>query len=154
LRKTALTPAPRISVQSKSSTSATPRLAIAWLIGWEEFRARAAANPEIETCSFAAPVLPDSALGGPVGIADLRVAGSHKLTTLGLPAVNVPVLSNSTAVMLPAFSNATPSRMRIPRCAAAFEPAMMAAGVAKPIAQGQAMIRTEAAMITAAARDS
>ena len=76
---------------------------------------------------------------------------SHTLTTSGLPTVSVPVLSNSTAVTRPAFSNATPSRIRMPRCAAAFEPAMMAAGVAKPIAHGQAMIRTPAAMMNAAA---
>jgi hypothetical protein len=71
--------------------------------------------------------------------------------TWGLPAVSVPVLSKSTAVTLPAFSRAAPSRMRMPRWAAAFEPAMMAAGVARPIAQGQAIISTAAAMIKPAA---
>ena len=72
-------------------------------------------------------------------------------TTAGLPTVNVPVLSSSTAVICPAFSSATPSRIRIPLCAAALEPAMMAAGVARPIAQGHATIRTEAAPISPAA---
>ena len=73
------------------------------------------------------------------------------MTTSGLPAVSVPVLSKSTAVTWPAFSKATPSRIRMPRCAAALEPAMMAAGVASPIAHGQAMISTPAAMMNAAA---
>jgi len=39
----------------------------------------------------------------------------------------------------------------MPRCAAALEPAMIATGVARPIAQGHAMIKTPAAMMNAAA---
>src|SRR5258706_11699256 len=73
---------------------------------------------------------------------------SQTLTTVGFPTVSVPVLSKSTAVIWPAFSKATPSRIKIPRSAAAFDPAIIATGVARPMAQGQAIIRTAAAIIT------
>jgi hypothetical protein len=66
-------------------------------------------------------------------------------TTASLPSVNVPVLSNNTALMRPLFSSAVPSRIRMPRRAAALVPAMIAAGVARPIAHGQATINTAAA---------
>src|SRR5258708_39650681 len=75
------------------------------------------------------------------------VPGAQTLATEGFPIVKVPVLSKTTAVMLPAFSNATPSRIKMPLWAATLEAAMMAAGVAKPIAQGQATINTAAAII-------
>src|ERR1043166_2613828 len=61
---------------------------------------------------------------------------SSMATTEGFPRVSVPVLSNRTAVMVPDFSKARPSRMRIPRRAAALVPAMMAAGGGGPMAQG------------------
>ena len=59
--------------------------------------------------------------------------------------MSVPVLSKTTEEIRPDFSNAMPSRIRIPRSAAALAPAMIAAGVANPIAQGQATINTAAA---------
>ena len=68
----------------------------------------------------------------------------------GFPIVRVPVLSKSTVVTWPAFSNATPSRMRMPRWAATLAPAMIAAGVANPMAHGQAIMSTPAAMMKAA----
>ena len=71
--------------------------------------------------------------------------------TSGLPTVSVPVLSNTTVVTWPARSRAAPSRIRMPRWAATFDPAMMAAGVASPMAQGQAIISTAAAIIKPAA---
>ena len=71
--------------------------------------------------------------------------------TSGLPIVNVPVLSKITAVIFPAFSSATPSRIRMPRRAAVLALAMMAAGVARPIAHGHATIKTAAAMMNPAA---
>jgi len=54
-------------------------------------------------------------------------------------------LSKITDVIRPARSNATPSRIKIPRRAAAFVPAMIATGVASPIAHGHAIINTAAA---------
>ena len=65
--------------------------------------------------------------------------------------VSVPVLSKITAEIFPAFSSATPSRIKMPRRAAVFAPAMIAAGVAKPIAHGQATIKTAVAMMNPAA---
>ena len=79
---------------------------------------------------------------------DFRVLAA----TSGLPIVSVPVLSKITAVIFPAFSNATPSRIKMPRRAAALAPAMIAAGVARPIAHGQATIKTAAAMMKAVRR--
>jgi len=61
--------------------------------------------------------------------------------------VRVPVLSKRMAVMAPHFSRALPSRTRMPLRAAALVPAMMAAGVARPMAQGQATMRTAAALM-------
>jgi len=49
------------------------------------------------------------------------------------------------AVIVPDFSSAAPSRIKIPRRAATLVPAIMAAGVARPIAHGQATINTAAA---------
>ncbi len=147
----ASTPAPRISRQSvtsrrgklceslifsfESGRRGTPpseaKLAIAWLMGWVEERASAAAR---------------------LAISELRTPDSELCAaTSGFPTVNVPVLSKITAVIVPAFSSATPSRIRMPRRAAALALAMMAAGVARPIAHGHATIKTAAAMMKPAA---
>ena len=64
--------------------------------------------------------------------------------------MSVPVLSKTTRVTAWALSRAAASRIRMPRRAAAPVPAMMAAGVAKPSAQGQAMTSTETAFSSAA----
>ena len=78
-----------------------------------------------------------------------------KAATSGFPRVKVPVLSKAREVIPPLFSNAFPSRIRIPRAAAALVPAMIAAGVASPIAHGHATINTATPWSTAAAnRDS
>ena len=45
-------------------------------------------------------------------------------------------------LMVPAFSRTCPSRIRMPRLAAALDPAIMATGVANPMAQGQATMST------------
>ena len=124
----ASTPQPRISRQSDNSTFSAEILAMAWLMGCVELRASAAAkfwNSEFWNSEFCCAA------------------------TSGLPIVSVPVLSKITAVIFPAFSNATPSRIKMPRRAAALALAMMAAGVAKPIAHGQATIKTPAAMTKA-----
>jgi len=63
--------------------------------------------------------------------------------TRGSPTVRVPVLSKTTMVSLWAFSRLSPPLMRIPFSAPIPVPTMTAVGVARPMAQGQAMIRTE-----------
>ena len=68
----------------------------------------------------------------------------------GRPAVSVPVLSKATTSIACARSSASASRMRMPRRAAAPLPAMMAVGVARPSAQGQAMTSTATAYRMAA----
>ena len=59
--------------------------------------------------------------------------------------VSVPVLSNMTVSTSPAPSSAAPPRMRMPDSAARPVPTMIAVGVARPMAQGQAMMSTEIA---------
>ena len=63
--------------------------------------------------------------------------------TSGLPRVSVPVLSSTIASSLCARSSASPERMRMPFSAPLPVPTMMAVGVARPMAHGQAMITTE-----------
>ena len=62
--------------------------------------------------------------------------------TTGLPRVRVPVLSRTIVCSLVAFSSASLSLKRIPFSAPLPVPAMIAVGVARPRAQGQAMMRT------------
>ena len=76
-------------------------------------------------------------------------AGTRSVRS-GRPLVSVPVLSKATRVTSWARSSAAASRMRMPRRAAAPVPTMIAAGVARPSAQGQAMTRTATAFSTAA----
>ena len=57
----------------------------------------------------------------------------------GRPSVNVPVLSMTTASTRCAVSSASPPRMRMPASAPRPVPTMIAVGVARPIAHGQAM---------------
>ena len=66
----------------------------------------------------------------------------------GWPRVRVPVLSKTMVSMLWAVSRASAERMRTPNSAPFPVPTIMDVGVARPRAQGQAMIRTA----TAAAR--
>ena len=67
--------------------------------------------------------------------------------TAGLPRVRVPVLSRTMASIRRACSRASPPRMRMPYSAALPVPTMMAVGVARPRAQGQAMISTAMAVL-------
>ena len=60
----------------------------------------------------------------------------------GLPIVSVPVLSRTTTWSLWACSSAPASRMRMPFSAPLPVPTMMAVGVARPSAQGQAITST------------
>ena len=66
--------------------------------------------------------------------------------TVGRPWVMVPVLSRTTAVSRWAVSSASLLPMRMPSSAARPVPTMTAVGVARPSAQGQAMIRTATAV--------
>ena len=63
--------------------------------------------------------------------------------TRGSPTVRVPVLSKTIMVSRWAFSRLSPPLMRIPFSAPIPVPTMTAVGVASPMAQGQAMMRTE-----------
>ena len=67
----------------------------------------------------------------------------------GRPSVIVPVLSRRTSVMRRAFSSAPALRKRMPERAPRPVPTRIAVGVARPSAQGQAMIRTDASAIVA-----
>ena len=67
----------------------------------------------------------------------------------GRPAVSVPVLSNATTATPCKACNASPLRNSTPSSAARPVPTMIDVGVANPIAQGQAMIRTDTPAISA-----
>ena len=71
--------------------------------------------------------------------------------TRGLPRVMVPVLSSTTVSILRAISSASPPLIRMPRSAPRPVPTMMAVGVARPSAHGQAMISTATAFTMAVA---
>ena len=60
----------------------------------------------------------------------------------GLPVVRVPVLSTARVVSRPACSRAAPFLISTPSCAPRPVPTMMDMGVARPMAQGQAMTST------------
>ena len=61
---------------------------------------------------------------------------------VGRPSVSVPVLSSTTVSRRPAASSAAPPRTRTPASAPLPVPTMIAVGVARPMAHGQAMITT------------
>ena len=77
----------------------------------------------------------------PPAAADASPASTMSVTS-GLPRVSVPVLSSTMAFSLYARSSASPERMRMPFSAPLPVPTTMAVGVARPMAQGQAMITT------------
>ena len=81
-----------------------------------------------------------------------RPAAGVTLTTEGRPSVSVPVLSSTTAVTRWAVSSASPPRMMIPASAPRPVPTMMAVGVARPMAHGQAMTRTAMNEVSAKVR--
>ena len=69
--------------------------------------------------------------------------------TVMSPEVKVPVLSKITVEMFPAFSRDSASLKRMPLAAPFPVPTVTAVGVARPKAQGQEIIRTEIAAVTA-----
>ena len=80
--------------------------------------------------------------------------GSVASTTLtsARPRVSVPVLSSTTSVTVAARSTAAASRRRMPASAPRPAPTIRAVGVARPMAHGQAMIRTPIALASATGR--
>jgi hypothetical protein len=68
------------------------------------------------------------------------------------PVVSVPVLSSSTVSSCRLLSSASGPRMRMPSCAPRPVPTISAVGVARPSAQGQAMMSTATAAVNAAPR--
>ena len=72
--------------------------------------------------------------------------------TTGLPIVSVPVLSNTIVSILLAVSSASPLFIKIPNCAAFPVPTMMAVGVARPSAHGQAITSTLTKIVSAKAK--
>ena len=69
--------------------------------------------------------------------------------TAGRPTVRVPVLSNKTVSTRSSSSSAAALLTRIPRSAPRPVATMMAVGVARPSAHGQAMTRTATALVRA-----
>ena len=72
--------------------------------------------------------------------------------TVGRPRVSVPVLSSTTASTRWAISSASPPRIRMPASAPRPVPTMIAVGVARPIAHGQAMTTTPMKAVSASVR--
>ncbi len=77
----------------------------------------------------------------------LNPSVSTMSVTTGAPSVMVPVLSSTTIWMRWASSRAAPPLMRMPFSAPLPVPTMMAVGVARPSAQGQAMTSTAVKMV-------
>ena len=71
-----------------------------------------------------------------------RAPTGTRSVTSGAPLVRVPVLSKTTVVSAPAVSRLSPPLIRMPFSAPFPVPTMTAVGVARPRAQGQAMIIT------------
>ncbi len=74
--------------------------------------------------------------------------------TTGLPSVIVPVLSNTTVWIFCVISNASPLLIKMPFSAPLPVPTIIAVGVAKPNAHGQAMTKTEMVIVKANTQDS
>ena len=76
-------------------------------------------------------------------------AAGTSAVTLGLPSVSVPVLSTTSVSTLAKRSSASAFLISTPACAPRPVPTMIDIGVARPSAQGQAMISTETAVTRA-----
>jgi hypothetical protein len=72
-------------------------------------------------------------------------AGTMAVTAFGLPSVSVPVLSTTSVSTFSIRSSASAFLIRTPACAPRPTPTMIDIGVARPSAQGQAMMSTETA---------
>ena len=96
--------------------------------------------------------LPDSSAAAIRSASLESIAASAISTSVGLPSVSVPVLSNATMRARCAISSAPASFTRMPWRAATPVPAMIAAGVASPSAQGHAITSTATAFSVACAQ--
>ncbi|CNU49902.1 Uncharacterised protein [Salmonella enterica subsp. enterica serovar Bovismorbificans] len=76
------------------------------------------------------------------------LATSRSVST-GRPSVSVPVLSTATTLASLSSCNASPLRNSTPISAPRPVPTIIEVGVARPIAQGQAIIRTATPLIRA-----
>ncbi len=74
---------------------------------------------------------------------------SSRSVSAGLPSVSVPVLSRATTLASRSNWSASPLRKRTPISAPRPVPTMIEVGVARPIAQGQAMMSTATALTSA-----
>ena len=110
-------------------------------------RAAAAITARASGCSLPAWI---AALAA--SIAAVLPSAASIATSSGLPSVSVPVLSNATTRIACATSSASASLMRMPCRAAIPVPAMIAVGVARPSAHGQAMTSTATALRMAASQ--
>ena len=72
----------------------------------------------------------------------VKPGAATSATTFGLPSVKVPVLSTTSVSIFSIRSNASAFLISTPTCAPRPTPTMIDIGVARPSAQGQAMIST------------
>ena len=70
------------------------------------------------------------------------------------PSVTVPVLSSTAMSTCRVDSSTSPPLIRMPSCAPRPVPTMIAVGVARPSAQGQAMMSTATAAVNASSTES
>ena len=103
----------------------------------------AAARGCSESCSALAVIASKAS-----GISRHFPSGSTSVND-GLPAVIVPVLSSTTALILPHVSNASAERISTPICAARPVETVTESGVARPNAHGHAIRSTETAATSA-----
>ena len=75
--------------------------------------------------------------------------GGATATSLGLPSVSVPVLSTTSVSTFSSVSSASAFLISMPFCAPLPVPTMIDIGVARPSAQGHAMISTATALTSA-----
>ncbi len=78
-------------------------------------------------------------------------SAARMVLTFGFPSVRVPVLSTISVLTFSIVSRASALRTRMPSLAPRPVPTMMDMGVAKPRAQGQAMMSTATAFTKACA---
>ena len=89
-----------------------------------------------------------AAIGAALLAANLKASFSSNpvavtiTTTFGLPSVRVPVLSTTSVSTFSMRSKASAFLISTPACAPRPTPTMIDMGVARPSAQGHAMIRT------------
>ena len=79
-----------------------------------------------------------------LGLVESRAPGTIAVT-FGLPSVSVPVLSTTSVSTFSMRSSASAFLISTPACAPRPTPTMIDIGVARPSAQGQAMMRTATA---------